>query len=93
MPDPASTPSGDAYIKFGREELVIHRRYQLISIINDVLMALWFLIGSVMFFYPSLTYTATWFFTIGSAQFLARPLIRLVRSFHLKRMPESSWDM
>lgn len=83
----------DAWIRIGREELIIHRRYEIISIVNDVLMALWFLVGSIMFFYQSWTYAATWCFTIGSAEFLIRPLIRLARSLHLKRVPASAWDM
>lgn len=83
----------DAWIRIGHEELVIHRRYEFLSILNDVMMALWFLIGSIMFFYPSWVYAATWCFTIGSAQFLIRPMIRLSRSLHLKRVPASAYDM
>jgi hypothetical protein len=88
-----STDSGDVYLKFGHEELVIHHRYETISIVNDVMMALWFLIGSIFFFYPSLTYAATWFFTVGSAQFLIRPMIRLARNLHLQRLPGTTWQM
>lgn len=83
----------DAWIRVGREELIIHRRYEFLSIVNDVLMALWFLIGSIMFFFQPWVYAATWCFTIGSAQFLIRPMIRLARSLHLKRLPTSAWDM
>lgn len=92
LADVGETADG-AWIRIGREELVIHRRYEFLSIVNDVMMALWFLVGSVMFFYPSWTYAATWCFTIGSAQFLIRPMIRLARSLHLKRVPASAWDM
>jgi hypothetical protein len=34
----------------GDEQLVIHRRYEVISIINDFFIASWFLLGSVFFF-------------------------------------------
>lgn len=88
-----SADSNDAYLKFGHDELVVHNRYETLSIANDVLIALWFLIGSIFFFYPSLTYAATWCFTIGSAQFLIRPMIRLARSLHLKRLPGTTWQM
>ncbi|MFC3282130.1 YrhK family protein [Litchfieldella rifensis] len=33
----------------GREELIIRRRYETLSIINDFLIAIWFLVGSILF--------------------------------------------
>lgn len=83
----------DLYLTIGREELIIHRRYETISIINDVCIALFFLVGSIFFFYKSLNYAGIWLFTIGSAQFLVRPMIRLARNFHLKRLPGTTWQM
>src|SRR5699024_2001807 len=71
--------SRDIHLRIGREELVIRQRYQFISIANDVLIGLWFLIGSFMFFSESLTYSGTWLFVIGSVEMLIRPVIRLIR--------------
>ena len=71
----------------GQHELVIRRRYQALSIINDILIGLWFLIGSVMFFSDAWTYTGTWLFVIGSIELLIRPAIRLTRQIHLQRLP------
>lgn len=79
-------------LRIGHEELVIRRRYELLSITNDFLMALWFVVGSVLFFKESTTYVATWFFLVGSVQFLIRPTIRLARHFHLQRMSSSTVD-
>lgn len=31
----------------GSEELVIRRRHEVLSIVNDILVAVWFVIGSV----------------------------------------------
>lgn len=76
----------DLHLRIGREELVIRQRYQVISIANDVLIGLWFLIGSFMFFSESLTYTGTWLFVIGSIEMLIRPVIRLTRHLHLQRL-------
>ena len=63
----------------GHRELIIRRRYQVLSIINDILIGLWFAIGSVMFFSEAWTYTGTWLFVIGSIELLIRPVIRLIR--------------
>jgi hypothetical protein len=68
------------------EELVIRRRYETLSIANDVLIALWFVAGSVLFFWESTSTLATWFFLVRSLEFLARPAIRLARRIHLRRV-------
>lgn len=79
-------------LKFGHDEIVIRRRYQALSIANDFLIAVWFLIGSIFFLFASMQTPAIWLFIVASAQFLARPAIRLARSIHLKRIPESEWE-
>lgn len=81
----------------GHDELVIRRRYETMSIANDVLIALWFVTGSILFFWSSTATLATWMFLIGSIEFLARPMIRLARRVHLRRWHgdkhhESSFD-
>lgn len=69
----------------GRDELVIRNRYETLSIVNDVLIGVLFVVGSVLFLWESTSIVATWFFIAGSVQFLVRPGIRLARRVHLKR--------
>ena len=76
----------DLTFTIGHEELVVRQRWETASIVNDVLVALWFVIGSALFLWESTTLVATWFFLIGSLQFLARPVIRLRRRVHLRRI-------
>ncbi|SFK64044.1 YrhK family protein [Methylophaga sulfidovorans] len=76
----------------GHEQLQIRRRYEVASIFNDFLIALWFLAGSILFLFPSYETAAIWFFIIGSFQFLLRPSIRLASHIHLQRIPESEWE-
>lgn len=73
------------HLRIGRDELVIRRRYETLSIVNDISIALLFLVGSVLFFSESTTYAGTWLFVIGSVLLLLRPTIRLSRRFHLQR--------
>lgn len=80
----------DLTLTVGRETLVIRRRYETLSIVNDVLVALWFLVGSILFFWESTTTIGTWFFVAGSVELLVRPLIRLVRRVHLRRAGDAS---
>jgi len=72
-------------MRLGHEELVIHQRYETISIINDLLIGAWFLVGSFFFLSPSLTQVGTWLFVVGSIEMLIRPVIRFTRQVHLRR--------
>ncbi|MBR7742449.1 YrhK family protein [Phycicoccus sp. BSK3Z-2] len=75
----------DLQLPGAREELVIRDRYETVSIVNDLLVAIWFLVGSILFFSADTTYAGTWLFVVGSAQLMLRPSIRLSRRVHLKR--------
>ncbi len=72
-------------LQMGHEELVIRKRYEIISIINDLLTGTWFLAGSLFFFSESFRHVGIWLFVIGSAEMLIRPVIRLARRVHLQR--------
>ena len=76
----------DIELRVGREELRIRGVYETISIVNDVMVALWFVIGSILFFSDDTTTAGTWLFLIGSVQLLIRPVIRLSRRIHLGRI-------
>lgn len=77
-------------LPIGRELIVINNRYETLSIINDVLIAIFFTVGSIFFFFESTQTVGTWFFLIGSLEFLARPMIRLRRRIHLSRIGVST---
>lgn len=73
-------------LNIGSEEIVLRNVYQTLSIINDILVAAWFIAGSILFFHESTTILGTWFFLIGSIELMIRPLIRLTRHVHIKRV-------
>ena len=79
-------------VEIGHEELVIRHRYEALSIANDVLIALWFLVGSILFFWEATTTAATWCFLLGSIEFLVRPVIRLARLVHIRRIRGSGLE-
>lgn len=85
-----SSRSQPLVLTFGHDELIIRRRYEVMSIINDILVAVWFLIGSVFFFYESLVTVGTWLFVAGSVELMIRPVIRLSRKMHLQRKGSAS---
>ena len=70
----------------GQEHIVIQRRYDALGAVNDLLIAIWFLIGSFFFLKESLTTDGTWLFILGSAQLLIKPLIKLISLIHVGRV-------
>lgn len=86
----------DFTIRIGHEEIVLRRRYEVLSIVNDILVAIWFIIGSILFFSPETASAGTWLFLIGSVQLLCRPVIRFVRHVHVRKIgsapAESGYD-
>ncbi|MBZ5488516.1 YrhK family protein [Halomonas aquamarina] len=78
---------------FGHEELVVHRRYEVLSMLNDFLLGLWFSVGSVCFFFEGGVRDAgVWLFLLGSVQLLVRPAIRLHRYIRFKHLPDANQD-
>lgn len=77
--------ANDLSIHVGHEQIVIEKRYEVVSIINDFMIGVWFLVGSVFFFWKDTQELGTWLFVIGSAQLVMRPTIRLARHIHLRR--------
>lgn len=75
----------DLTIHVGHEEFIIRQRCEVASIINDILIAIWFVIGSILFFNENTTTIGTWFLLLGSIQLLIRPVIRLTRRVHITR--------
>jgi hypothetical protein len=68
--------------------LELYWRYQVVRTGVDFGAALCFVVGSVLFFFEKTTLIATWFFLVGSILFAIKPTIDLIRSVHLRRLPE-----
>ena len=61
--------------------------YEKVYTTIDLSAGILFLVGSLLFFRESTTYVATWMFVAGSALFVARPLSKFLREFHIARLP------
>ena len=72
--------------RVGDTELVIRRRYEVAGIVNDALIAVWFIVGSVLFLSAGSTTSGDICFLLGSVELLIRPVIRLARHVHLQRV-------
>ena len=77
-------------LTIGHDELIVRQRWEVVSIVNDIAVAVWFIVGSVLFFRESTTELGTVFFLLGSIELLVRPVIRLVRRVHIRRVRGTS---
>lgn len=78
--------SRDLELDLGREHIIVQRRYEAVGAINDLLIALWFLIGSFFFLSNSLVERGTWLFIVGSVQLLIKPLLKLASLIHVRHV-------
>lgn len=84
MREPAE--SSPWVLRIGHEELLIRKRYEVVSIVNDFLIAIWFIAGSLLFFHEDTATAGTWLFLLGSCELAVRPVIRLARHVRLRRL-------
>ncbi len=81
-------PGNKAEITVGPDHIIIARRYRALGALNDLFIAVWFLTGSILFFFDSLMTGGTWLFVVGSLQLLLRPAITLAELVHVKRIDQ-----
>ena len=67
--------------------LEMYWRYQVVRTAVDFGAAMCFVLGSVFFFYKSMSVAADWLFFAGSILFAVKPTIDMVRSVHLRHLP------
>jgi len=63
----------------------IYALYEIAFTVVDVMAALLFVVGSILFFDESTVEIGTWLFLIGSVFFGLKPTIRLLREWHMLR--------
>ncbi|MCU7368773.1 YrhK family protein [Pantoea stewartii] len=83
-----AVPGNKAEITVGSDHIIIARRYRALGALNDLFIAVWFLTGSILFFFDSLMTGGTWLFVVGSLQLLLRPAITLAELVHVKRIDQ-----
>ncbi|MXQ51827.1 hypothetical protein GQ671_11175 [Salinicoccus hispanicus] len=76
----------------GHFEIFFRKRYNLLSILNDLSLGLWFTVGSILFFWTATQTFGTIFFVLGSLQLLGRPILKLMHAFFMKRESGRTMD-
>ncbi|MCM3073621.1 YrhK family protein [Staphylococcus equorum] len=70
-------------------DIKIDAFYKLLYQINDIMLALFFIIGSFLFFSESTTFYGTVLFVIGSFELLIRPIITITRDIHIYKIKQN----
>lgn len=87
MTSPQQTNSDNELdFRIGKKEIIITQRYEFLNVLNDFIIAIWFLVGSFMFLSDKLVTDGTWLFIAGSAQMLIRPCISLAKLIHIQKI-------
>jgi hypothetical protein len=81
-PDEGGGPA--VTLQLGEQEIVLRQRFELISIINEIGIAIFFTAGSIAFYFEELFTLGVTLFVIGSVQLGIRPVIRLGRRVQLR---------
>ncbi|HSK57661.1 MAG TPA: YrhK family protein [Actinomycetospora sp.] len=85
--DPDAGHEGQSVtITLGNQEIVLRQRYELLSIVNDIGIFLFFTVGSIAFYWHELFNVGVTLFVIGSVQLGIRPTIRLFRRVQLRSL-------
>ena len=90
----AQTQSKEEYvdIQMGHHDLFFKKGYQVFYTVNEFLLGLFFLIGSIFFYFESLKTWGVSLFVLGSLQMLIRPTIRLIHRFDLKNHYKEEYE-
>lgn len=73
-------------VKIGKYAIFFNKNYKYISIINEIMLALWFIIGSAFFFFESMKTAGIILFIIGSTQLLIRPILKILHAVSLRNL-------
>ncbi len=64
----------------------VYALYEIAYTAVDFVAALFFLVGSALFFWAETTFAGTWCFVLGSLCFAAKPALRLLRQIAYLRL-------
>ncbi|MBG9653933.1 YrhK family protein [Cytobacillus firmus] len=76
----------DVHIEIGSYKMVIEKRYQAISFVNDMLLGILYLIGSILFLTDVSQTVSISFFLAGSIMMIIRAGLNLLKDLHINKI-------
>lgn len=72
--------------------IFFNKNYRIISLANEILIGLLFIIGSICFFFKSAMDAGTVLFLIGSVLLLIKPVLKMLHAVSIGKQTSSSTD-
>lgn len=79
----------DVEIELGKYQMIIERRYQVLSFVNDLILGVLYLIGSILFLTDVSKVVSISFFLAGSVMMIIRAGLNIFKDLHVKRVSNS----
>ncbi|KAF0820005.1 MULTISPECIES: YrhK family protein [unclassified Cytobacillus] len=76
----------DVHIEIGGYKMVIEKRYQVVSFINDLLLGVLYLTGSILFLTDVSQTVSISFFLAGSIMMIIRAGLNILKDLHIKKI-------
>ncbi|KAF0823135.1 hypothetical protein ABE29_16715 [Cytobacillus firmus] len=76
----------DVHIEIGSYKMVIEKRYQAVSFVNDLLLGVLYLIGSILFLTDVSQTVSISFFLAGSILMIIRAGLNLLKDLHINKI-------
>ncbi|MGY6211616.1 YrhK family protein [Cytobacillus firmus] len=76
----------DVHIEIGSYKMVIEKRYQAVSFVNDILLGVLYLIGSILFLTDVSQTVSISFFLAGSILMIIRAGLNLLKDLHINKI-------
>ncbi|ARF15951.1 YrhK family protein [Sporosarcina ureae] len=77
-------------VKLGKHVIFFNKNYRYIFIINELVLGIIFIVGSVFFFFETLKTAGIILFVVGSAQLFIRPVLKILHATTLRKISQSS---
>ncbi|ARD49574.1 YrhK family protein [Sporosarcina sp. P33] len=79
-------------VKLGKHVVFFNKNYRYIFIINELVLGIIFIVGSVFFFFETLKTAGIILFIVGSAQLFIRPVLKILHATTLRKISQSSQE-
>ncbi|MCS0671776.1 YrhK family protein [Cytobacillus firmus] len=76
----------DVHIEIGDYEMIIEKRYRVVSFINDLLLGVLYFIGSILFLTDVSQAVSISFFLAGSIMMIIRAGLNILKDLHVKKI-------
>ncbi|WP_158233746.1 YrhK family protein [Sporosarcina sp. P3] len=77
-------------VKLGKHIIFFNKNYRYIFIINELVLGVIFIVGSVFFFFESLKTAGIILFVVGSAQLFIRPILKILHATTLRKINQAN---